>query len=124
MTPENASVILSFLCGTLENEIKTTRSLLAAVPDDKADYTPHPTSMTAMRLATHLATGDIWFLESILNGAFDMAGESAGPKFTKPSELVALYDEKMPALLAQVKAMPGEKIAASFGLGEWVSTGI
>jgi uncharacterized damage-inducible protein DinB len=124
MTPETASAILQFLCSTLEQEIKTTRSVLAAVPDDKGDYTPHPTSMTAHKLAVHLATGDAWFIEGILNGAFQMPDPNAPDVFKKPSDAVAFYDEKMPALLQQLKAVSGEKIATPIAMGTWIMPGL
>jgi uncharacterized damage-inducible protein DinB len=124
MTPETASAILQFLCGTLEQEIKTTRCVLAAVPDDKGDYTPHPTSMTAHKLAVHVATADVWFIEGILNGAFEMPDGRADELFKKPSDVVAYYDQKIPALLEQLKAVSGEKIATPIALGTWNMPGL
>ena len=115
MTPENASAILEFLCGTLEQEIKTTRSVLAAVPDDKGDYTPHPTSMTALTLAVHLATSDAWIIDVILKG-YEYPEPNAGERFKKASEVVAFYDETMPGLLAQLKTVSGEKISTPIPL--------
>jgi len=124
MTPETASTILQFLCTTLEQEIKTTRSVLAAVPDDKADYTPHPTSMTAHKLAVHIATADVWFIEGILKGAYDMPEPNDADVFKKPSDAVAYYDEKMPVLLEQLKAVSGEKIATPIPLFTWNLPGL
>ena len=124
MTPENASAILEFLCGTLEQEIKTTRSVLAAVPDDKGDYTPHPTSMTALKLAIHLATADAWFLEGIVKGAYEMPDEKAGEQFKKASDVVAFYDATMPGLLAQLKTLSGEKIPTPIPLFDWNQPGL
>ena len=115
MTPENASAILEFLCGTLEQEIKTTRSVLAAVPDDKGDYTPHPTSMTALTLAAHLATSDAWIIDVILKG-YEYPEPNAGERFKKASEVVAFYDETMPGLLAQLKTVSAEKISTPIPL--------
>ena len=124
MTPENASVILEFLSGTLEQEIKTTRSVLAAVPDDKGDYTPHPTSMTALKLAIHLATADAWFLSGIVKGAYEMPDEKAAEQFKKASDVVAFYDETMPGLLAQLKSVSGEKISTPIQLFDWNMPGL
>ena len=116
MTPENASAILEFLCGSLEQEIKTTRNVLAAVPDDKGDYTPHPTSMTALTLAVHLATSDAWFIDGILKGAYEYPEPNAGERFKKASEVVAFYDETMPGLLAQLKTVSSQKISTPIPL--------
>ena len=42
-----------------------------------ASYKPDAKSRTAWELATHLATADIWFLDSILNGAFEWNPDAA-----------------------------------------------
>jgi hypothetical protein len=71
MTPEQASTIAGFLLPQIEQEIQTTARVIAAVPDDKKDYCPAPKSMTAGALAEHLLGADMWFLESVLNGALE-----------------------------------------------------
>ncbi len=124
MTPENASAILQFLCGTLEQEIKTTRSVLAAVPDDKSDYTPHPTSMTAFALSMHLATADAWFLQGIVNGAYAAPDGTSVEHIKKPSDVVAYYDATMPGLLERLKGLSGEKISKPIQCFDWNLPGL
>jgi len=119
MTSENAKATLDFLCGTLEQEMKTTRSILAAVPDDKGDYTPHPTSMTALALAVHIATSDAWFLDGIIKGAYEMPEDSGAASLKNASDVVAFYDATMPGLLEQLKTISGEKIATPVALFDW-----
>ncbi len=124
MTPENASAILEFLSGTLEQEIKTTRSVLAAVPDDKGDYTPHPTSMPALKLAIHLATSDAWFIDGILKGSYVYPDGTVDERFKKPSDVVAFYDETMPGLPAQLRSVSGENISTPIQLFDWNLPGL
>ena len=69
MNPEQAKFLTEYFATMLENESKTTAKVIAAVPDDKRDYKPDDKSRTAWDLATHLALGDVWFLDSIVNGA-------------------------------------------------------
>jgi uncharacterized damage-inducible protein DinB len=38
-----------------EQEAKTTRKMLAVVPNDKFDWKPHENSMNIRSLATHIA---------------------------------------------------------------------
>ena len=38
--------------------------------DDNRNYKPDAKSRTAWELATHLAHADIWFMDSVLKGAF------------------------------------------------------
>ena len=72
MNAEQAKFLAGYFAGLIEQETATTAKVLAAVPDDKRDYKPDPKSRTAWELTTHLATGDVWFLQSILDGKFEM----------------------------------------------------
>ena len=65
MNADTAKALADYFAGLMENESVTTAKVLAAVPDSGHDYRPDPKSRTAWELATHLATGDIWFLDSI-----------------------------------------------------------
>ena len=58
----------------LDHEMATTRSLLAIVPDDKADWRPHPKSMTLGELAKHVA--------DVASGLSRAVVGSAGVDFT------------------------------------------
>ena len=109
MTPEQAKGISLFLLAALEQEAAATRKVIAAVPADKLDYRPHPTNMSAIELASHVATSEIWFLNSIAAGSFPM---EEGPKFATPAEILAWYDRELPGALAKVKELSGEKLAA------------
>ena len=70
MNAEVAKAIVEFYTSSMENEAKTTAAVLAAVPDSGHGYKPDPKSRTAWEIATHIATADIWFIDSILNGKF------------------------------------------------------
>ena len=94
MNQEQAKFLAEFFATALEQECGTTAKVLAAVRDDNRDYKPDAKSRTAWDLATHLATGDIWFLDSICDGAFnfDPEGEkkmSAG--FKTVNDLFEFY---------------------------------
>ena len=70
MTPEQASAAAQVVCGMWQGEVPATALVLAAVKDDNRDYKPDPKSRSAWALATHLATADQWFIDSIAQGAF------------------------------------------------------
>ena len=111
MTPEQAKGLAEFLIPQIETEAVTTRKVLAAVPNDKADYAPDPRSMNALQLAVHIATVDVWFLESVANGSF-AEPESAGAEALKtPADVVAYYDKNLAPALERVKAVSPEKLA-------------
>jgi uncharacterized damage-inducible protein DinB len=109
MTPEQAYGIAQFFIPTIETETVTTRKVLAAVPDNSADYKPAEKSMTGRQLAFHITITSIWFLEGILKGEF--TGGEDPPEIPKPSESLALYDEKVPGLIAKLKSLSGEQLA-------------
>ncbi|MGE3616936.1 MAG: DinB family protein, partial [Gemmatimonadales bacterium] len=71
-------------------------------------------SRTAWELATHLATTDVWFLDSVLNGAFAWdpeAGKKAEASFRSVADVVAYYEKTFPAKIDAVLAMPGKDLA-------------
>lgn len=125
MDPHQAQFLMQQLTSLWEGEFPATRKVIAAVPDDRRDYRPDPKSRTAWQLATHLATGDLWFLQSILDGAFVWDAEASKrveSQFAAVADVVAFYEREFPAKLAAVRALSGERLAATvdfFGLFQW-----
>jgi uncharacterized damage-inducible protein DinB len=70
MQPEHATILRNFCIPMLEQEAKTTRKVIAAIPENKRDYKPDPSARSAFDLAWHLAHSDVFFLEGIANGQF------------------------------------------------------
>ena len=122
MTPEQATFLAEFFAKILDQEGPTTTKVLKAVPDAKRDYRPDDKSRTAWELAKHLATGDIWFLDSICDGAFvfDPDGEkkmTAG--FQTIDDVVVFYKREFPKRVARLRATSGAQLATEvdfFGL--------
>ncbi len=67
----------------LEQEMATTRTLLERVPDDLADWKPHPRSMSMGDLALHIVTLSSWG-SSIINAAEFDANPPDGQAFVPP----------------------------------------
>ena len=82
-----------------EEEINSTRKVLAAVPDDKMDFQPHAKSMTLGRLAGHTADLLQWTAVAVDANEFDVApgGKPAFAAFnpTSGKELVAHFDKNV-----------------------------
>ena len=70
MEQAQAQFLAKYLCKLWEGEFPATCKVIAAVPDDKRGYRPDEKSRTAWQLATHIATSDIWFIDSIVAGNF------------------------------------------------------
>ena len=77
MNADQAKFLAEYLTGLIERESAMTAKVLEAVPDTGHDYKPDAKSRTAWELATHLATADVWFLQSVIDGAFKWDPEGA-----------------------------------------------
>ena len=114
MNAEQAKAAADVIATMWEGEFPATCQVLAAVRDDNRDYKPDAKSRTAWELATHLAMGDVWFIESIIKGAFEWnpdAAKKAESQFARINDVIEFYKKTFPEKLAALKALPGEKLA-------------
>jgi uncharacterized damage-inducible protein DinB len=81
-----------------------TRAVLAAVPDDRADWKPHAKSMSLGDLAEHIANMPRWLSITLEEDSFDVnppGGSTFGPRrFEGTAKLLEEFD----ANLAQARA--------------------
>ena len=108
MTPDQAQFLAQQYAQLMHGEFAATRKVLAAVKDDTRDYRPDDKSRTAWELATHLATADVWFLDSIITGQFVWDPEKVKQvegQFTNVAEIVAFYEKTFPEKLKAIAAM-------------------
>jgi len=108
MTSEQAKAAADMMATVWEFEFPATCQVLAAVKDDNRHYKPDAKSRTAWELATHLATADVWFLDSVINGKFvydpDAAKQAEG-QFSSVADVVAFYEKTFAEKLKAVQAM-------------------
>lgn len=103
-----------------ESEIPATLRVLAAVPDEQRDYRPAPKSRSAWELATHIATADLWFIQSIERGVFQFDLEQArrsAASFSRIDDVVAFYRDNIPARLQRLRDLSGDKLAEPIEFG-------
>lgn len=115
MDQKHAQLLRDYMTGLMEGELAATCRVLAAVPDDKRDYRPDEKSRTAWELATHIATADMWFLDSVINGAFAFdpeASKRALAQFNTVSDVVAYYKRELQVRIQQLRDMPADQLAA------------
>ncbi len=113
MNAEQVKAAADMLATVWEGEFPATCQVLAAVKDDNRDYKPDPKSRTAWQLATHLATADIWFLDSIVKGAFEWnpdAAKQAEAQFTNVNDIVEFYKKSFPEKLKALRSLPPDKL--------------
>ena len=107
MTTDQGKAAADMLATVWEGEFPATCAVIAAVKDDNRSYKPDPKSRTAWELATHLATADIWFIDSIAAGKFEWnpdAAKAAEARFTsvgafrRPTRLNTPVESDRPSL--------------------------
>jgi uncharacterized damage-inducible protein DinB len=121
MNAEQGKIFLNFFVGNLEMECPTTKKVIAAVPNDRKTYRPDEKSKNAHDLAWHIATSDIWFIDSVLKGSFDMTGGEAPAAPATIAEIVTWYEKNYTDRIAKLKAAPLESLTkpvAFFGMME------
>jgi uncharacterized damage-inducible protein DinB len=114
MNADQAKAAADAMTALWEGEFPATTQVLAAVKDDARTYKPDPKSRSAWEIATHLATADIWFIDSIMQGRFEWDPEAAKRsegRFSTVSDVVEFYKQTFPAKLAALRAMPPETLA-------------
>ena len=119
MTPEEANVLLAYCVPWIRQEWATTKKVLEAVPTERTEYRPDPKSRTAAEVAWHAISSEVWFLEGLTRGGFEMSEAERPPEVTSISDMIAWYERKAPPLLEKLEALPAEKLAeplSFFGL--------
>ena len=119
MNAEQAKAAADMMTTVWEGEFPATCQVLAAVKNDNRDYKPDAKSRTAWELATHLATADIWFMDSILNGAFEWNQDAVTKlesSFKSVDDLVAFYKKTFPEKLKELRALPGDKLTSTISM--------
>jgi uncharacterized damage-inducible protein DinB len=110
VTPEYAAVIRDMNLQTLEREFVTTAKVIRAVPDAKSSYKPDPNAKSAAELAWHLASSEVWFLDSIANGKFVPGGESGYKNPGTMEQIATWYEQETKRGVAAVKKVSADKL--------------
>jgi uncharacterized damage-inducible protein DinB len=110
MTPEEARGLAAYLFQTLDNEIATTRKILAAVPADQINFKLGEKGRTTAELMWHMVQSDRGFGEGIASRQLEsFPEEGAAPKTA--AEIVAAFDRDIPSVLEKVKSLTAEQLA-------------
>ena len=93
LSPEFAPSIRETLLYWAARKLETTKKVLAAIPDAKADYRPDPHARTAWELAWHLTSMDIHFMNGIADFKLNLDVPDDKDKLKTVAELIAWYDK-------------------------------
>ena len=113
MNAEQAKLLVEYFANLWEGEMAATTKVLRNVPDDRRDYRPDDKSRSAWELATHLALGDVWFIQSIIDGSFNLdadAEKQQAAGFKTAQDVAAFYTREVPAKLNELRALPADRL--------------
>jgi uncharacterized damage-inducible protein DinB len=115
------SKLLEFLrdafIASYEQEMPVTTKVMLAVPEERKTYRPDSRSMTAEDLVWHIASDEVWFQTSVLQGKFER-----GNYKTHPSTILGItewYKSHVDELLPRIRALTPEELVRTvpfFGL--------
>lgn len=102
--------IAESLLPEFDQEMASTRKVIARVPDGKADWRPHPKSMAIGYMAVHLARLASWvnliLAEDELDVGKMMKSGWKMPEFESAESNVASFDQVMASARAAIAAAP------------------
>jgi|SRR5690606_25383263 len=103
--------IIKELATEMEIEAATTRKMLALVPDDRLDWSPHPKSMTLKQLATHLAEIPAWMVIAVDHDELDFnAGGFQPTPVNSTADILALFDKSYETGRTALNRLPASKL--------------
>jgi uncharacterized damage-inducible protein DinB len=91
--------------GFWENESKTTRNVLARIPEG-SDYRPDPRSRTAQEIAWQVVCEEKSLIEALESGRM---GWSPDPMPATMKEVIAAYETQSASIVQRLKALPNSR---------------
>ena len=118
--------IAQSLLPEFDHEMATTRKMLAAVPEGKNDWRPHPRSMTLGRLAGHVAELPGWGAVTMEGTELDFAPADGPPikpaVFTTREATLKSFDENVAKARAAIAKAPDADFMVPWTLKAGAST--
>jgi uncharacterized damage-inducible protein DinB len=113
ISPDNASFLLQYLLPSIQNEHRSTRSVIEAIPKANSDYRPDPDSKTAMELAWHVVAAEHRFYGGIVAGSFDLTPNHRPDNVQTPAQIAGWYGESFAKSFEQLSKLSGEQLAST-----------
>lgn len=104
-------MILKYLLEEFEQEVKSTRKLLRAVPEKDLDYKPSEISWTMGQLAQHIATIYYWYVGTLTKDVYDMASDTL--ERTDPADIeatLALFESNVELARTALTSLTEQKL--------------
>jgi uncharacterized damage-inducible protein DinB len=104
----------------LQQELASTRSVLAVVPEAKTGFRPHPKSWTLGELSLHVANVLTWMSWTMKATELDLSPpggpDLVPPKFESAAATLRFFDETSRAALAALSAASDEDLRVPWTL--------
>lgn len=110
MTPDFLAALRGVFLQGFASEWPVGAKVLSAIPDSNHDYRPDPKSKTAIELGWHIASVDVWFLNSIADLKFGTDEIKMPETIQTGKDLAAWYEPAIKAGIARVEAMAPEQL--------------
>ena len=111
MTAEQAVFLMqNVYLGSLKNESRITKKVLDAVPAEKCEHRPDPISKSAMELVRHIAMAENRFLETVINGAFDVNASALPDSIKTPQQIAAWYEQQFAKNFDALTKLSGDQL--------------
>ena len=99
-----------------DQEMATTRRVIERLRENKYDWAPHEKSMTAGRLASHIAEMTVWGTISITQDSLDLAGGHQPFNAASREELLAAFDKNVEECRKALASTSDEALSQSWSL--------
>jgi len=111
--------IIEAFAAELEQEAKTTRKMLALIPNEKYGWQPHTKSMTIGRLANHIAELPGWIGMVLNTNELDFAKTPYSETTIKDTgELLAHYEKVLEQGRKELKVAKDDQLKKTWTLRE------
>jgi uncharacterized damage-inducible protein DinB len=98
-TGQVSTAFLEAAFGDVQRELKFTRKVLEAIPEEHFDWKPHAKSMSLQQLAIHVAYLPDWARGALASDVLDFASAPHPPQSVKSrNELLSQFDRNAHAL--------------------------
>jgi uncharacterized damage-inducible protein DinB len=109
--PDQADFLLRgvYLPG-LKNEHRITKSVIEAIPLDRADYRPDEISKSALDLAWHIVATEMRFMDALPAGEFDFSPRPRPESIKNSADLAAWYTENFEPRFEKLTKLTKEQL--------------
>jgi uncharacterized damage-inducible protein DinB len=111
MQPDEAVILRNQAVANAQYETPVNRKVILAVPAGQESYAPDPKSMNALKLAWHIASSDVWFMNSVADGTFAPGSGEMPEGIKSAADVAAWYDANRPAAEARIRVMSGDDLS-------------